>query len=344
MSYQSEHKAMANKQEVIIGNSLDELRKMPSESIDLVVTSPPYWALRDYGSEPVAWGGDCDCQHKWGEDMICNKCRAWKGQLGLELSPFEYIEHLMMIFDEVRRTLKPSGACWVNIGDTYNGNKNGNTDVNKNGKAVTSSFKKSRFEGIGQKSMCMIPERFAIAMCDHGWILRNKIIWHKPNVMPQSMTDRFTIDYEPFYFFTKLPTYYFNQVKEPMQSPNVKSSSGGQKTGNSNGIYSGNKYDAKKLNNVRNARTTWSINTQPSNDDHCAMFPKTLVERPIQACCPEGGIVLDPFAGSGTVLEYCFEHDINAIGIEINPAFKAIIEKRMHKNQGKITDFIEVDA
>lgn len=350
-----------SRQEIIIGNSLDELRKFPTESIDMVVTSPPYWALRDYKSTPVVWGGEPNCSHEWNDHIestqdpedvdvddrghptvtqYCKRCGAWKGQLGLEPSPFEYIQHLIQIFDEVNRTLKPTGSCWVNIGDTYNGYKNGNTDVDKNGKAVSSSFIKSQLKGIKQKSLCMIPERFAIAMCDRGWILRNKIIWHKPNVMPQSMTDRFTVDYESFFFFTKEPRYYFNQLKETMQRPNMRSHYGGQKVGNSFNTYSSRKCDAANLNNQRNMRTVWSINTQPSNEDHCAMFPKSLVERPIKACCPEDGIVLDPFAGSGTVLEYCFDNDINGIGIEINPSYKKIIERRMHKNQGKLSDFI----
>ena len=280
------------------------------------------------------------CDHKW-DGGYCSKCGAWRGQLGLEPSPFEYIDHLMQIFDEIKRVLKPSGACWVNIGDTYNGNKNGNTDINKNGKAVTSSFQMIRIKGIGPKSQCMIPARFAIAMCDHGWILRNQIIWHKPNVMPQSMTDRFTIDYEPFYFFTKASKYYFKQIKEPMKGPTDKSSFGTKKTGNNSGVYSGNQYDASKLDGMRNARTVWSINTQASEDDHCAMFPMNLIERPIKACCPEGGTVLDPFCGSGTTLLYCFKNNINAIGLEINPEYKGLIERKMNKHQQTLAGWTE---
>lgn len=314
---------------IIIGNCLDVLRTMPSDSIDCVVTSPPYWSLRDYQSEPAIWGGDAECEHDWHEHIesarggvgknanvganrdgvannrghptvtqYCHKCGAWKGQLGLEPTPFEYIEHLLMIFDEVKRVLKPTGACWVNIGDTYNGAKNG--------KVSTDTFHKETVEGIGKKSLVQIPSRFAIGMTDHGWILRNEIIWHKPNVMPQSMKDRFTVDFEKMYFFTKEPTYYFVQQKE------------------------------QSAGSERNMRTTWSISTQASSEDHCAMFPQKLVEIPIMSTCQKGGTVLDIFCGSGTTLEWCFMHNIEAIGIEINPKFKPIIEKRMRKGQTRL--------
>jgi site-specific DNA-methyltransferase (adenine-specific) len=204
----------------------------------------------------------------------------------------------------------------VNLGDTYNGSKKGNTDTGKNRKAVNSSFYKQAVPGIRDKSLVMVPARFAIAMCEHGWILRNKIIWHKPNVMPQSCSDRFTVDYEEFFFFTKSPSYYFIQQKEPALNAAAE----------------------------RNKRTVWSIPTVGSPEEHCAMFPASLIETPIKACTPAGGVVLDPFCGSGTVLEYCFEHDIEAIGIEINPAYKDIIRKRAHIGQSRLGDYEEADV
>ena len=352
-------------QRVIIGNSLRVLKDLEPESIDVCVTSPPYWGLRDYGSDPEIYGGDDACAHEWSEHReparggigktanvgankdgvannrghptitaYCAKCGAWRGQLGLEPTPQEYIEHLCGIFDEVKRVLKPTGACWVNLGDTYNGAKTGNTETNKNAKVVADTFKKSPVQGLGQKSLVQIPARFAIAMCDRGWILRNEIIWHKPNVMPQSVKDRFTVDHEKFYFFTKEPTYYFNQVKEPALRPTSKGNTyGGQKNGNDNHNYSGRSYTAD---GSRNARTTWSIPTKASGEDHCAMFPPALIDIPIRACCPPGGTVLDPFCGSGTTLEYCRRHDINGLGIEINPRFKEIIDRRSLANIGKL--------
>jgi site-specific DNA-methyltransferase (adenine-specific) len=267
-----EGEGMSDKQEVRIGNCLDLLKEMPDESIDVVVTSPPYWALRDYGSEPVVWGGDPGCTHSWedhteparggvGETanvgankdgeannrghptttQYCTKCGAWRGQLGLEPSPYEYIDHLITIFDEVKRVLKPTGACWVNIGDTYstfsNAGLHGNLDNPKSadGLEVGNNLKKNiaRY-GFPSKTLIQIPSRFAIAMTDRGWILRNEIIWQKANCMPTSVKDRFTVDFEKFYFFTKSPKYYFKQVKEPLAPVSIERAKYGFKTNKAN--------------------------------------------------------------------------------------------------------------
>lgn len=745
-----------SERKVLIGNALDVLKELPNESIDVCVTSPPYWALRDYGSEPVIWGGDHMCQHEWGEHIesarggvgtnanvganrdgaannrghptithYCAKCGAWRGQLGLEPTFQEYIDHLLMIFDEVHRVLKPTGACFVNIADTYGGSKKGNTETNKNNKVVTDSFVKKAPKDVPHKSLCLIPQRFAIGMVERGWVCRNQINWcldeltpvickvdgvlynlpirevyarrehrievptqdargnliwasvkrvydrgeqdgfkitltngrsvvcsgnhefpskvmctkpseylkvnirkaselnmksylhvrfdgfvpidrninqkdynegwaagfylaegsylrpqkrelkntkyslyaqkrwgghvipehigiqlacglkdiergyvdnikrmypstrvyiygssvavhvtdrayielieacieghdahtnhptdyafnrgpdfckglidgflagdghydapndrwrvricrnfnirdwmdvacalvgyemriegehhvssckngkmhetlgftirknprhvsmgvkackvesiehvgmrhmydievetlfdvkrdgkanirannlyflgngiwtHncKPNVMPQSCTDRFTVDSEPMFFFTKESSgYYFNQLKEPVAESSKKRAEYGWKSDKANLGPGGGGVEVERMGerfvpeDGRNMRTTWCINTSASTIEHCAMFPKALIERPIQACCPPGGVVLDPFCGSGTTLEYCFEHDIDAIGIEINPDFKGIIERRMHKGQRGLGEYEE---
>ena len=325
-------------QRVIIGNSLHVLKTMEADSIDLCITSPPYWGLRDYGSAPEIYGGDSSCEHCWEEHRTpargggpcktttvgankdtegnnrghptitwyCSRCGAWKGQLGLEPQPQEYIEHLCAIFDEVKRVLKPTGACWVNLGDTYG------TD----------------------KSLVQIPSRFAIAMTERGWLLRNEVIWHKPNAMPSSVKDRFTVDFEKFYFFTKEQKYYFEQQKEPQKGeltvrkikPTNRNSPGWSYHTNSDFERGG----------LRNIRTVWSIHTKASGENHCAMFPPTLIDIPIKACCPPGGTVLDPFCGSGTTLADCRAHNLDGIGIEVNPTFKEIIDRRMMANLGKL--------
>ena len=365
---------MVSEQRVIIGNCLDVLRGMPDESIDMVITSPPYWALRDYGSAPVIWGGEKSCNHQWGEHIeparggvnesanvranrkgeaninhptvshYCSKCGAWKGQLGLEPSPIQYVDHLMLIFDEVKRVLKSTGACWVNIGDTYatvsgSGFQTDNISAKKERDAISNANEIRK--GLGrygfkEKSLCQIPSRFAIAMTDHGWILRNEIIWHKPNAMPVSTKDRFTVDFEKLYFFVKEPKYFFKQQFEEMKMPTAKTRFPLGKLGNPNPKYSGNEYDAEKLDGKRNMRTVWDINTQANSLEHCAMFPKSLIDIPIKSCCPDGGTVLDPFCGSGTTLEYCFDNDINGIGIEINPAYEGFIKKRAKMNQRRL--------
>lgn len=238
---------MNDRIQILIGNNIEVMKKMEPDSIDVCVTSPPYWALRDYGSDPAIWGGDENCSHEWedhteparggigdanvgankdgqannrGHPTItsyCKKCGAWKGQLGLEPNPLEYIEHLCDIFDEVRRILKPTGACWVNIGDTYSSNTASYSSdyiTSKKHREAKPSISKTKI--VREKSLVQIPSRFAIEMCNRGWILRNEIIWHKPNVMPVPIKDRFTVDFEKFFFFTKEPKYYFKQQLEPI--------------------------------------------------------------------------------------------------------------------------------
>ena len=153
------------------------------------------------------------------------------------------------------------------------------------------------------------------------------------------MHDRFTPDFEPFYFFTKQPKYYFNQLTEPVKDVSKERAKYAFKSAKAN---AGSGVDVENMERFvpeeRNMRTVWEIPTSGSTLEHCAMFPKTLIDRPIRACCPPGGTVLDPFAGSGTVLDYCFENNIRCIGIEINPKFKDMIEKRMRKKQSTLDD------
>lgn len=171
------------------GDSLELLRQLPDESIDCCITSPPYWALRDYGVD---------------------------GQLGTEESVEEYLEKLCSIFDNVSRVLKTKGTCWVNLGDTYSGTKHGKTDekMARYLKEASQGIHKKRGEWP-EKCLLQIPSRFAIEMCHRGWILRSEIIWHKPNVMPSSVKDRFTVDFEKLFFFTKSEQYWFETQYEP---------------------------------------------------------------------------------------------------------------------------------
>lgn len=296
-------------------DALSKLRELESESIDCVVTSPPYWALRDYGT--AEWdGGDSECDHQvgrntrgglsemqktkpgsFGDEAIlnghsCPKCGAVRqdSQLGLESTPEAYIERLCAIFDEIRRVLKPTGTCWVNIGDTYYGG--GRNAGNKNPKIKSKQVRGlvnlgDTVPGPKGQSKCLvqIPARFAIAMTDRGWILRNELIWHKPNAMPSSVRDRFTVDYEKIYFFTKSRRYYFEQQFEPQRDWGTRDRSKGKYKGAglANGL-SGN------LNpKGRNKRSVWSISTKPYKEAHFATFPPELIETPIRAGCPEGG-------------------------------------------------------
>jgi len=344
------------------GDVLSVLKRLPSESVDCIITSPPYWALRDYGDATSrVWGGSPDCEHEfeydekrialqsandefkrpWRENAsgiavhgFCVKCGAWYGQLGLEPTFNMYLEHLWMIFDEAYRVLKKTGTLWVNLGDTYYGGGKGKTNgMNKAGGIGGERFRMAKYP---QKSLLMIPERFAIGMIERGWILRNQIIWHKPNAMPASVKDRFTVDFEKIFFFTKQKKYYFEQVREPLKHVNANCMGFGGNKSNGYGkqTYSGRVYDASSLSG-RNKRTVWTITTKPFKEAHFAVFPPDLVETPIRAGCPESGIVLDPFMGSGTTAIVAERLGRKWVGVELNPEYCEIAKRRIlseHQN------------
>ena len=309
---------------ILQGDSLEVLKTLPDESIDMVITSPPYWALRDYGVE---------------------------GQLGLEPTFQEYINKLCDIFDEVKRVLKKEGTCWVNLGDTYSGNssysKNGRQGYGNDKIANMKEYldpklparKRGReqvnMDNIKSKSLCQIPSRFAIEMTNRGWILRNEIIWHKPNCMPSTVKDRFTVDFEKIFFFSKSKKYYFEtQMEEALVGykgtdfiPNSDKDKKSIKKTNATGASFNNRTD--ELQTKRNKRTVWTITTKPFREAHFAVFPPELVETPIKAGCPDGGIVLDLFFGAGTTGLVAKQLGKNYLGIELNPEYIKIAEQRL---------------
>lgn len=309
---------------IINGNSLEVLKTIPDNSIDCCITSPPYWGLRDYGHDE---------------------------QLGSEKHFKDFVINLSNVFDEVQRVLKPTGTCFINLGDTYGGSGSGttkNADTSKyveNSKQVyvlpNGTSKASQFRGTAMnKSLCMIPERFAIEMIDRGWCLRNQIIWHKPNQMPSSAKDRFTVDFEKVFFFVKQPTdYYFKQQLEPYTEPLDRWAGqmvrGNYKTKTEQfAVQERNGRDMRPNPEGKNMRTVWSINTEPSTEAHFATYPQRLVERMLKAGCPENGIVLDPFFGSGTTGVYARKVNRNFVGIELNPEYVKIAENRLLKEIG----------
>lgn len=294
---------------IIQGNALDVLKTLTDKSVDCCITSPPYWGLRDYGHE---------------------------SQLGNEKHFSQFINNLCDVLDEIKRVLKDTGTCFVNLGDTYNGSKIGNCDA-KNKKANTVLFKKEKSE-LPVKCLSMIPERFAIEMIDRGWTLRNQIIWHKPNQMPQSTIDRFTVDFEKIFFFVKQPMgYYFEQQLEPFVSKREGLRNKNAENSN-NGWHKGDRFSSGERDwyakGERNLRTVWSINTEPNSEAHFATYPQRLVERMIKAGCPENGIVIDPFFGSGTTGIYARKVNRNFIGIELNPEYVEISNNRLFKELG----------
>lgn len=279
---------------IYTGHALNVLKTLPECSVNMCITSPPYWGLRDYKTNPVIWND------------------GWQGELGAELSFNQYINHLCDVFDEVKRVLKDDGTCWVNIGDSYN-----------------------------EKSLTLIPLRFAIEMCNRGWIVRNVIIWQKPNATPHSAKDRFTVDFEYLFFFSKNKKYYFEQQLEPLKQSTYnrcKTGCGINKGANYQGL---NKKNFERLQqrildgtiSGRNKRTVWQIATHAYHGAHFAVFPPVLIETPIKAGCPDGGIVLDPFIGSGTTAFVAEKLNRNWLGIELNPEYAKLAEERISQNK-----------
>jgi site-specific DNA-methyltransferase (adenine-specific) len=289
--------------------------------------------LRDYGQDTqTIWDGDPKCEHEWGKEItrkqsggtrissvtnnsderihfvsksnFCSKCGGWKGQLGLEPTLNLYIKHLCEIFDEVKRVLKKIGTCWVNLGDTYSthGGSKGSKYAH-NFRSAEESVEQGIYQpkpsnslqGLPEKSLCQIPSRFAIEMCNRGWVLRNELIWHKPNCMPSSTKDRFTADFEKIFFFVKSKKYYFEMQYEP-HTDDWYSRAITWRNGNAKQQQRGKSYhqfgEVKPFQNPpnplgRNKRCVWKIPTQPFPDAHFAVYPEALIETPIKAGCPE---------------------------------------------------------
>ena len=309
---------------IILSDCLEGIKQMPDSIVDCCISSPPYWGLRDYGVD---------------------------GQIGLEENYSEFIAKLIELYSEIQRVLKPTGTCFVNLGDTYAGSGSGttkNADTSKyieNSKQVyvlpNGTAKASKFRGTGlNKSLLMIPERFALAMIDNGWILRNQIIWHKPNQMPSSATDRFTVDFEKIFFFVKQSKdYYFEQQLEPYTEPLDRWAGqmvrGNYKTKTDQfAIQERAGRDMRPNPEGKNMRTVWSINTEPFPEAHFATYPEKLVKRMIEAGCPENGLVLDPFMGAGTTAVVAKKLNRNYTGFELNPKYKLIAENRLIKEVG----------
>lgn len=450
------------KMRLIEGNTLQVLKTLPSESVDCVITSPPYWGLRDYGSETeVIWDSKESCEHEWQltkekdpmdrggygdhddggiakswekrkeiESGFCSKCGAWKGQLGLEPTLELYLKHLLEITAELKRILKKTGTMFWNHGDSYGGSGCGTNDYRTEAsKSIQGTGKNAQLYktgGIAQKidypQKCLLMQNFRLAqkmIDEQGWILRNVLIWWKPNCMPASVKDRFTVDYEPIFFFVKCKRYFFEMQYEPhLTQENRPDGIVRERTFGYNTEYPqirGFKIKKKDIQpqlpqhhgqsinyspQGRNKRCVWRITNQPFKEAHFAVFPEKLIEPMIRSGCPEficskcgrvrekiyeknlvvdrytkdngkvkevlesndkrmvlprartgidghneftfigfsdcecnagfeGGIVLDPFLGSGTTMVVARRLGRSATGIELNPRYVQICKKRL---------------
>jgi DNA modification methylase len=303
------------------GNSLDVLKSMESESVQCVVTSPPYYGLRDYGIS---------------------------GQIGLEKTPENYTNNLINIFREVKRILKDDGTLWLNLGDSYNGSGGpGSQYDTKSGKSFKGEFKKyenpnRKLDGLKPKDLIGIPWMVAFALRNDGWYLRKDIIWAKPNPMPESVKDRPTTSHEYIFLFSKNNKYYFNAdaIKEKAINGDPTSPRGSRGTSPNAGRrehnlvmnrkYATNNETYKPL-QYRNCRDVWNISVRPYRGAHFATFPEEIPEKCIKAGTRDNDTVLDPFSGAGTTGVVCKRLNRNYIGIELNPKYNELAKERINK-------------
>ncbi|MDH3973418.1 MAG: site-specific DNA-methyltransferase [Deltaproteobacteria bacterium] len=267
---------------ILEGDALHALRLLPSASIQCVVTSPPYWGLRDYGID---------------------------GQIGLETTLPQFINHLVAIFNEVKRVLRDDGTLWLNVGDGYTSGNRGYRAVDKKNPARAMTIRPDTPEGLKPKDLQGIPWRLAFALQDDGWYLRSDIVWRKPNAMPESVKDRPTRAHEYLFMLTKSEHYYYDYELVKEVGLNGK---------------------------LRNRRSVWDINTQPFPEAHFATFPPKLIEPCILASSQPGDYILDPFFGSGTVGIVCIEQYRRYAGIELNPEYVAIAANRLSATEERI--------
>jgi DNA modification methylase len=295
---------------IITGSCLDVLSTFPAESVNCVVTSPPYWGLRDYGVD---------------------------GQLGLEKTPDEYVSNLVAVFREVRRVLTSDGTCWLNLGDSYASDFKGSGGPSKKQLTNAGSFYNGNQRlnhGLKPKDLCGIPWRVAFALQADGWYLRQDIIWHKPNPMPESIRDRCTKAHEYIFLLTKSERYWYDPdaISEPaLFAGSIKDYTGDQKNNSSDQIMQATRPRGRKITvtDTRNKRSVWSIPSQPYPDAHFATFPEEIPRTCILAGCPSGGTVLDPFAGAGTTGLVARKLGHPFIGIELNPQYAEMARRRI---------------
>jgi DNA modification methylase len=305
------------------GDALTMLKTLPDESVNCCVTSPPYWGLRDYGVD---------------------------GQLGLERTPEEYASKMVEVFREVKRVLKKEGTLWLNLGDSYNGSGKGPGGTSsKLGNVLQSQEMNclSNAPGLKPKDLVGIPWRVAFALQADGWHLRQDIIWHKPNPMPESVTDRCTKAHEYMFLLSKSARYYYDNeaIKERQAESSAERALygwNGRNDDGSNGARTGAGIRKMKesgmsmgeaglipLDGMRNKRSVWTVTTKPFKEAHFATFPPDLIEPCILAGCPEGGTVLDPFFGSGTTGLVCSRLNRQYIGIELNGEYIEMARRRI---------------
>lgn len=287
---------------ILIGDVRQKLKELPDKSVHCCVTSPPYFGLRDYGED---------------------------GQIGLEDTPEQFVANMVEVFREVWRVLRDDGTLWLNLGDSYSGSGKGpagNLGATHNERWLEHKHSAIVPNGLKPKDLIGIPWRVAFALQADGWYLRQDIIWHKPNPMPESVTDRCTKSHEYIFLLSKSRQYYFDNeaIKEPAK---YAGDDRGSRTDNRRGTIMNSISGVTA--ETRNKRDVWTVTTRPFKGAHFATFPPQLIEPCILAGCPPDGTVLDPFFGAGTTGLVAQQHGRNWIGCELNLVYAEMASKRI---------------
>jgi len=317
---------------IYIGHCVDILKQLPPNSVHCCVTSPPYWNMRDYNGQAIPWAD------------------GWNGHLGLESSLDAYVTHIVEVFQAVHRVLRKDGTLWLNLGDTYvkNARPGGNIGI------TDRKIKESPFPytgvplGLKPRDLCGVPWRVAFALQAAGWFLRRDIIWHKTNPKPESVKTRPSSAHEYLFLFSKSVQYFYDcdAIREPYPQSTLKRFRGSITTKRKYGIQSTNNLPFQNMNRARpalnededllenrkglmhplgrNKKSVWTLAINARRTEHTAPYPEKLIEPCILAGCPENGIVLDPFMGSGTTALVSKRLNRHFVGIELNPSYVQI--------------------
>lgn len=313
---------------ILVGDCVESMRSMANQSVHCCITSPPYFGLRDYGHEQ---------------------------QIGLELTPDEYVRKMVEVFREVRRVLRDDGTLWLNLGDSYAARVRQTKPetagtLTKANKGILIKHQRPLPQNFKEKDLIGVPWRVAFALQADGWYLRQDIIWHKPNPMPESVRDRCTKAHEYIFLMAKSERYYFDSdsIRQPLAKTTLqreKTLRGrSQNGGKSLESLAGYNYSREGLGNMQsnlkgaNKRSVWTITTKPFKGAHFATFPPELIEPCVLAGCPENGIVFDPFGGSGTTGVVAVRHNRSYILCELNREYAEMARHRIREEQGLFAD------
>ncbi len=293
------------------------MKTLPDRSVNCCVTSPPYFGLRDYGHE---------------------------GQIGLEETPEAFVQKMVEVFNEVKRVLRDDGTLWLNLGDSYYNYRPGKGQSlvkqscasNNQDLPQTCARRGNKLDGLKEKDLIGIPWMVAFALRADGWYLRQDIVWHKPNPMPESVQDRCTKAHEYIFLLSKSSKYYYDiePIREPIK-PTSGVINGVSLMGEHRLKEGGRKTEKREYEEIKgaNKRSVWSVNTKSYKEAHFATYPPELIRPCILAGCPKGGVVLDPFGGSGTTAAVAMEEGRSAILCELNQEYIPLINDRLSKVQ-----------